>query len=387
MTAIIHRTPGLLDLRAITVMGLSAKPGTDNPIGMFGTGLKYAIATLCRNGCAPVVWIGRDRYEFSAKAGEFRGAAYKQLRMRRDAPGLLRPSYKQLPFTTEYGKFWAVWMAFRELESNTRDEGGETWCEENPLVLQQPGGNAETCIVVDLPEYIAAWTFRDETFLPNGARAPEKGGPTVQVFNEGPRDRLYWRGLRVKDLIAKKTVRTYNFLEPLQLTEDRTLASEWSARYALACHVARSDDAALIRDVICADEKHWEHRLDWPSHIEPSDTFKTVSIQERGRSYGSWGYASGHIRRAPAPVSAWAKAARPWKLEDDADDPRRILNANGEPILERPDNWDADAWVELAETLCGIVNARERRDAEAGADDDDTPATVQGYVDGDEIPF
>ena len=38
--AIVHRTPGLLDPQAITVMGLSAKPNSTSPIGQFGTGLK-----------------------------------------------------------------------------------------------------------------------------------------------------------------------------------------------------------------------------------------------------------------------------------------------------------------------------------------------------------
>ena len=36
-----------IDLNAIAIMGVSVKTG-DNPIGYFGTGLKFAIATLLR---------------------------------------------------------------------------------------------------------------------------------------------------------------------------------------------------------------------------------------------------------------------------------------------------------------------------------------------------
>jgi hypothetical protein len=40
-----------------------------NPIGYFGTGLKYAISVLCRLGTKPVVWIGQDKYTFYTQDG------------------------------------------------------------------------------------------------------------------------------------------------------------------------------------------------------------------------------------------------------------------------------------------------------------------------------
>jgi len=42
---IIFHNQGELDIRAVTTFGLSVKKN-DNPIGYFGTGLKYAIAAL-----------------------------------------------------------------------------------------------------------------------------------------------------------------------------------------------------------------------------------------------------------------------------------------------------------------------------------------------------
>ena len=40
-------TPGQIDLENVFTFGISAKE-SDNPIGFFGTGLKFAIATLLR---------------------------------------------------------------------------------------------------------------------------------------------------------------------------------------------------------------------------------------------------------------------------------------------------------------------------------------------------
>jgi hypothetical protein len=271
--------------------------------------------------------------------------------MRRDAPSLLKPAYKPLPYTTEYGKFWQVWMTFRELESNTRDEAGETVYVEDGDVV---GVDGETRIVIDLPEYVAAWTFRDETFLPNATRIGVTG---VEALKEGPRDKLYWRGLRVKDL-PKPAVRTWNLIGPQKLTEDRTLQSEWSARYDIAMHVSQSDDEELIRDVICADAKYWEHRLDWPTLTAPSETFKRVALQYRSQAHGVRGYVESYMPRRPRKSSPWEDARRPWKIEEDDDDQHNIVDARGRRILTRPNGFDAEEWEELAAKLCEVVNGK-----------------------------
>lgn len=49
MSVVQFRTPGLIPLEAFDTMGISAKVG-DHPIGRFGTGLKYAVAVILREG-------------------------------------------------------------------------------------------------------------------------------------------------------------------------------------------------------------------------------------------------------------------------------------------------------------------------------------------------
>jgi hypothetical protein len=53
MTSLVFRTPGVLDLRALTTFGMSSKPNSTSPIGIFGTGLKYAVAVM-------VTWTRSD---------------------------------------------------------------------------------------------------------------------------------------------------------------------------------------------------------------------------------------------------------------------------------------------------------------------------------------
>src|SRR5690606_20364037 len=93
---------------------------TDNPIGMFGTGLKYAIAVLLRNGNCIEITNKDKTYSFSIHDIDFRGKSFQQILC----------NGKKLPFTTEYGKNWELWQAYRELHSNTVDEEGISFIGE-----------------------------------------------------------------------------------------------------------------------------------------------------------------------------------------------------------------------------------------------------------------
>lgn len=381
MRAIVHRTPGLLDLRSLTVMGLSVKPRSDNPIGMFGTGLKYAVATLCRLGCSPVLWIGHDKYTFVGRRADFRGAEYTKLRMRCEKPGWARPRYVELPFTTEYGKFWTAWMAFRELESNTRDEHGETFLvdDEHPHLGAAGalgvgghtlahfgardavgGADDETRFVIDLEEYVAAWTFQDETFLKGAMRAPTEGKDMpLQIVDGGPRDKLYWRGLRVKDLKGKETVQCWNHLMPMKLTEDRTLEDDMMAKYHLTRWIAEvCNDRRIITDVITADADKWEHRLPFDAWAaQPSPLFmETAQLeQNRGRTHGLGTYISRHVP-TPAGATPWERHPRPWRYEPDD---HSITDAQGIVVLARPHEPPLD-WEQLARAVVARINGEER---------------------------
>lgn len=297
--SIVHVTPGLLDVRAFSIHGLSVKVG-DKPIGKFGTGLKYAVATLLRNGCNIQVFIGGVEYEFVAAKDEFRGSEFQQIKMRKRNSVLKRWHYANLPFTTEYGKFWEVWMAFRELHSNTIDEDGSTFFD--PVVPTRDWTKSDnTVIVVTGDVYTKAFKDRDKTFLPNSLTKRE-GDASVQVFNE-PSNHLYWRGIRVFDL-EKPSIYTYNILEDMELTEDRTLKYLWRAQTILAAFVARSKDQKLINAVVSAEpEKHFEGRMDFDyAYVSPSSEFSEVVSKKKNRGAYISPRALGYYDRyAPPP--------------------------------------------------------------------------------------
>ena len=102
-----------LDPISITTFGINAK-NNDSAIGYFGTGLKYAIAIILREGCKIAINSCGNSYKFSLKEQTIRGKSFSVICMNGNPLG----------FTTELGKNWELWMAYRELHCNTLDEGG-----------------------------------------------------------------------------------------------------------------------------------------------------------------------------------------------------------------------------------------------------------------------
>jgi hypothetical protein len=363
--AVCFRTPGLIDTRSFTTFGLNAKPNSANPIGFFGTGLKYAVAVLCRLGSTPRLFIGRDEHLFYVRPTDFRGKEFGAVRMRRKRWSLLRATHHELPFTTELGKTWQAWQAFRELESNTRDEGGETFLmdgvDADPALAE--GDPDHTLIIVESEEFVQAFLERDETFLPGGLSVREDAD-AVQVLDR-PTRRLYYRGLRVRDL-EKPALYTYNLLAPSELTEDRTLKYEWEARSALARHVVSSHDAQFIEAVLTAPEDNWEHHLDMSSagHYQPSPEFLAVAARRQSaltpsarRYYSSWTTGS-----ATRPLGSFDVHPRPWVVGGDGG---WLSDANGEMVLCGGTGLSKVLGAQVMQEVADLVNR--------GVDGDDVP--------------
>lgn len=383
MTTILFETPGLIDPRAFTTMGLSAKPNSTNPIGWFGTGLKYALAVLVRLGAEPVVLIGRDRYSFRKEAGEFRGVAYDGIKMRLDRFTLTRGRTTELPFTTAYGRNWKPWMAFRELESNTRDEGGSTSAIDVPA-REVVGVEGATRIAVDLPAFVEAWQDRDTFFLKGAVRE----GSGIQIV-DGSTKNLYWRGLRVLE-VGKPCLMTYNFLDHLELTEDRTLyLGDYFAKKALGDWIVKCEDEATISRLVTAGDDFWESDVKPNDHVAPSAAFHRV-MMNRPNGLGS-GWGSYYSRHDPRPLAATfdllATHPRPWKREGDA-----VLDANDREVFRAPYDYEG-RWEPTADALVRMIAPEKREVADETQAHQDDPLP-EGFVevpaavdDPDEIPL
>lgn len=140
---IIFSNPGLIDIRALTTLGINAK---ENPsaIGYFGSGAKYAIACILRWGGSITIYRGTERYSFTTVEHETRGKKFSIVCM----------NGNELGFVTDYGKNWQPWQVYRELWTNAMDEAGAvTEISTDDLI---PGMEDFTTVVVDCDEITKA---------------------------------------------------------------------------------------------------------------------------------------------------------------------------------------------------------------------------------------
>lgn len=232
MTYVIFKNDGVIDRRAITIMGVSSKD-TPNAIGYFGTGLKFSIATLLRNGCTVHISAGNDILRFE----------HKRQKIRNDDFDVIYMNDVELAFTTQLGRDWKMWQAFRELYSNCLDEGGEIYLSDD--IPAADGGR--TIIAVSGGDFIEQYHARNNIFIAKDERPLEKFDLAEIYEGRG----IYYRGVKVKEQVV--TLRKYNILSKIDLTEDRTAKYDFQLKEAIACTVAKSSDRMLIERVATAE--------------------------------------------------------------------------------------------------------------------------------------
>jgi hypothetical protein len=244
---ILFENRGEIDIRSISTFGVSVKE-TENPIGFFGTGLKYAIAVLLRTGHKVTIHSGLSVVRFGAHRQLVRGQEFEFVTMEVDddppAP---------IGFTTELGKQWELWMAYRELACNCKDEGGR-----GRFVASMPVPAAGlTQIVVQGQEFEAVFNEGHRFILADDAQLTV-GTTEIRMRRSA---HLYYRGVRVMEL-PRQALHTYNLNAKLKLTEDRTVANEWEVTSHFARAVLQAEDPDFIRACVTADDGTLEGGLD-----------------------------------------------------------------------------------------------------------------------------
>ena len=248
--SIIFHTNGPINPASWELFGVSCKPLKDNAIGQFGSGFSMAIAGLLRLNHEIAIHSEGKEWHFSTEDLDFRGKEFRRVTCNGVALG----------FTTHMASHWPVESLYRELVSNTMDEDGIWFIGDGPV----EGG---TSIVVTGPDILKAHANHDQLFI--GDREPIHESKTLRLYKGN--GKVFYRGVKVKEL--EKAHYDYELLCQMELTEDRTIANEYTLRYRIGEAVCREvKDAKLLEYFVTS--KGFEETLDWdnPWSDEMSET-------------------------------------------------------------------------------------------------------------------
>jgi hypothetical protein len=260
---IVFRNNGSIDPRSITTFGVSSKD-SDTAIGYFGTGLKYAIAILLREGCTVDIYTGGQHLSFSTS----------EQRIRVDDFTFVTMNGEPLSFTTELGKNWETWQAIRELWCNCLDEKGEAFSSE---YFDDAPSDDETVILVSGRAAVDVWSQRDTIML--------SGTPVFETehvdIHQGRSNHIYYKGVRILDL-QRPSMYTYNLKGSIELTEDRTMKSPGLATWYAAKGIATLSDRILLTNTLTASKDWFENGLDFGC-VYPNEDFVGI-VQQMART-------------------------------------------------------------------------------------------------------
>lgn len=284
---IIFHNPGLIPLDAMRLMGASIK--LEGSFGRFGTGFKYAVATILRGGGKVRVWRGAEEMDFFVRDVEIRGTTFQEVWLDRvlDKAVDLHEA-TPLGFTTQLGKDWEPWMALRELACNARDEGGDFKLSDMAAVPPCfSAKDGETVIVVIWDAMDAAAKEDGEHVFIHTALLHEERGVKVHA---GVSEYLYHRGVRVWKL-PKPSAFTYDITSPVDLTEDRGVKYGFCVEADVRNMYLLTEERPIIAAAVTAGEGRWEGTFDWSGSVwgkvDPgAGWLEEVSVLREGVGHG-----------------------------------------------------------------------------------------------------
>lgn len=275
------KNEGLIDLDVIKIMGVSVKEKEDS-IGMFGTGLKYAIAVFLREGIDFQINRGGDVYTFEKERKVIRGKEFYLCRMFGPRDSV------DLPFTTDLGKNWDIWQAYREIHSNCLDENGTI--EKG---VKSSGDENYTTFYVDIDIDI------DSIFLNKHTRDILFVNKDIEIY-EGKNNVIFYKGIKAK-ILSEPSIYTYNIKKDCTLTEDRLLCYDHQVSELIANTVSTIKDKDIIKSVVTANKGTYENGVNhcYFSSPKPSSEFNEVIKEQPKVNHQFKEYAKEH---APKPI-------------------------------------------------------------------------------------
>lgn len=254
MKHIMIENKGELDVSSLILLGASTKRSDDSKIGFFGSGNKYAIATLIRLGVSFKIFSGEKEITITTTGINFRGQNFEQIHIDGQPTSL----------TTDMGPQWEEWMALREWVSNSLDEGQSNIVTETENIA---GKDGYTRFYIEhspgISKVIDDWNLYF-TFDREDVVHENNDGKLFRQSNLDETMVLFRKGIRV--YLADGTQSLYHYdLDHFSINESRIIESLYSAGNRMLEYLNTVDDVKVLRNILknATTGNYFESRLSW----------------------------------------------------------------------------------------------------------------------------
>lgn len=224
---------GEIQLEAITLLGASTKRTDGNKIGFFGSGNKFAIAYLLRNGYDICLFAGNNELKVTTQPQ----------RLGEEIFDVIHINNIPTSITTEFGAKWKLWQALRELYSNAIDEGGESIEVVDKII---PIEGETHYYILMRPELLDWFSNFNDYFSENKEVLFEsKYGKILKKHNNLAH--LYRKGIKVYES-KDNSLYDYDFND-ISITEDRIISYSWEISEKIWRIIYSCTNKDIIRNI------------------------------------------------------------------------------------------------------------------------------------------
>ena len=284
MKYLLIENKGEIDVNGLILMGGSTKRDSKTSIGFFGSGNKYAIATLINRGIGFKIFSGENEIVITTKDVTFRDKHFKQIFI----------NGKETSLTTDMGPLWEEWYAIREWVSNSIDEGGSNIVPNIESVNAKAGC---TRIYVEITgaieDVINNWD-NYFTFDRTDIHFEKNGNKILSNTSQDEDMTLFRKGIRCYQAKGTKALYHYDMAD-FQINESRVIEDTWNANVQVTRFYNEVTDVNIIKNVLknaYKDDKY-ENRLNWYYGISKLSEHWKEAIDDHRIIVGDY---SGHFQ-------------------------------------------------------------------------------------------